>query len=85
MIDAIASIGFGYKGLSYDALRVKLLAEVKNEVKLLIDSYRSVWNDTGCTIMGDGWTDGGHRSLINVLVYCVKELPLLNLLISLLL
>jgi len=42
MIDAIASIGFGYKGPSYDALRVKLLAEVKNEVNLLIDSYRSV-------------------------------------------
>ena len=55
IIDAIASIGFGYKGPSYDALRVKLLAEVKNEVKLLIDSYRSIWNDTGCTIMGDGW------------------------------
>jgi len=46
MIVAITSIGFGYKGPSYDALRVKLLEGVKNEVKLLIDSYRSIWNDT---------------------------------------
>ena len=42
MIDVIASIGFGYKGTNYDALRVKLLADAKNEVKLLIDSYRSI-------------------------------------------
>jgi len=59
MIDAIASIDFGCKGSSYNALRVKPLAEMKNEVKLLIDSYISVWNDTGGTIMGDRWTDGG--------------------------
>jgi len=42
MIDAIASIGFGCKGPGHDVLRVKLLVEVKNEVKLLIDSYGSV-------------------------------------------
>jgi len=42
MIDVIASFGFGYKDPSYDALRVKLLAEVEKEVKLLIDSYQSV-------------------------------------------
>ena len=52
MIDAIASIGFGYTGPNYEALRVKLLGEVKNEVRLLIESYRRVWTDIGCTIMG---------------------------------
>ena len=78
MIDAIASIGFGYKGPSYDALRVKLLAEVKNKVKLLINSYRSIWNDTGCTIMGDRWIDGRHRSLINFLVYCLKGIAFIK-------
>jgi len=34
MINAIALISFGY----YDAWRVKLLAKVKNKVKLLIDA-----------------------------------------------
>ena len=43
MIDAIASIGFGYKVPSYDALKVKLLGEVKNEVKFLIEYYKSVF------------------------------------------
>jgi len=42
MIDAIVSIGFGYAGPSYNALRVKVLAEVKNEVQLLIESYTTV-------------------------------------------
>ena len=54
MIDVIASMGFGYKGLNYDALRVKLLLEVKHEVNFLIDSNRSVWIDIGCTIVADG-------------------------------
>ncbi|KAL8492718.1 hypothetical protein ACS0TY_024059 [Phlomoides rotata] len=36
---------------------------------LTILSLRSKWAETGC-IMGDGWTDRSHRSLINFLVYC---------------
>jgi len=78
MIDAIASIGFRYKGPSYVALRVILLVEVKNEVKLLIDSYRSVWNDIGCAIMGDGWTDNRNRSSINFLTYCPKGIAFIK-------
>ncbi|PKA62387.1 hypothetical protein AXF42_Ash009273 [Apostasia shenzhenica] len=72
MIDAIASMGLGYKGPSYYALRCTLLQDMKNEVRLLVDSYRSVWADTGCTIMGDGWKDSHSRALINFLVYCPK-------------
>ena len=78
MIDAIASIGFGYKGPSYNDLRVKLLGEVKNKVKLLTDSYRNVWKEIGCTIMGGGWTDGRHRSLINFLIYYPKGISFIK-------
>ena len=42
MLDAIAFIGFGHKGPSYNDLRVKLLGKVKNEVKLHIDSYKNI-------------------------------------------
>ena len=72
---------FGYKGPSYDALRVKLLADVKNEVKLLIDSYGRVWNDIGCTLVGGGgggWTDGRLKNLINFLVYCPKGIAFIK-------
>ena len=78
MIDAIASIDFGCKGSSYNALRVKVLAEVKNEVQLLIESYTTVQNDSGCTIIGDGWIDDRLRSLINFLIYCPEGIAFIK-------
>ncbi|XP_028781745.1 uncharacterized protein LOC114737910 [Neltuma alba] len=72
MIDAIAAIGPGYKELSYHAFRTKLLQDMKNEVQLLVDEYRSFWAETGCTIMADGWQDQRNRQLINFLVYCPR-------------
>ncbi|XP_075663461.1 uncharacterized protein LOC142633069 [Castanea sativa] len=72
MLNAIASYGPGYRGPNYHALRVPLLREAKREVQLIVDSHRSYWADTGCTIMVDGWTDTRHRTLINFLVYCPK-------------
>ncbi|XP_012857689.1 PREDICTED: uncharacterized protein LOC105976966 [Erythranthe guttata] len=71
-IDKIANMGLGYKHPSFHALRVNLLSDAKMHVKLIIDSMRKTWEDTGCTIMADGWTDIRQRSLINFLVYCPK-------------
>ncbi|GKU92834.1 hypothetical protein SLEP1_g6507 [Rubroshorea leprosula] len=72
MLDAIAAIGPGYKGPSYHMMRSTLLCDLKKEVQLLVNSYRSVWAETGCTIMGDGWQDQSNRQLINFLVYCPR-------------
>ncbi|XP_016206737.1 uncharacterized protein LOC107647130 [Arachis ipaensis] len=72
MLDGVAGIGPGYKGPSYDKLRVHLLADLKRESQMLVDSYRSAWKETGCTLMADGWTDQRQRTLINFLVYCSK-------------
>ena len=69
-ISRIATMGHGYTGPTYHQLRVPLLREAKIQVQLVIDSFRDKWVETGCTIMGDGWTDNCHRSLINFLVYC---------------
>ncbi|XP_025634499.1 uncharacterized protein [Arachis hypogaea] len=74
MLDGVAGIGPGYKGPSYDKLRVYLLADLKRESQMLVDSYRSAWKENGCTLMADGWTDQRQRTLINFLVYCSKGL-----------
>ncbi|KAL0346013.1 UNVERIFIED_CONTAM: hypothetical protein Sradi_4432600 [Sesamum radiatum] len=66
----VASIGHGYTGPSYHALRVSLLKDAKKQVELIVDSFRNRWIETGCTIMGDGWKDSRQRPLINFLVYC---------------
>ncbi|XP_039120077.1 uncharacterized protein LOC120256474 [Dioscorea cayenensis subsp. rotundata] len=52
-LDAISMIGRGYKGPSYNDMRIHLLANCKKECQLLIDGYRSNWVNSGCTIMGD--------------------------------
>ncbi|KAJ0511839.1 putative ribonuclease H-like superfamily [Helianthus annuus] len=77
-VDKIASIGYGYKAPNYHALRVNLLKDAKTSVGLIIDSYRSDWVESGCTIMSDGWRDIRHRHLINFLVYCEKRISFLK-------
>ncbi|XP_015972112.1 uncharacterized protein LOC107495478 [Arachis duranensis] len=53
MLDGITGIGPGYKGPSYDKLRVNLLADLKRECQIVVDSYRSAWKETGCTLMAN--------------------------------
>uniref|UniRef100_A0A2N9FB09 DUF659 domain-containing protein n=1 Tax=Fagus sylvatica TaxID=28930 RepID=A0A2N9FB09_FAGSY len=63
MLNVIASIGPGYRGLNYHALRVPLLKEAKREVQMIVDSYRTYWAELGCTIMADGWTDNRQKNI----------------------
>ena len=72
MLDVIFAIGLRYKGPNYHQLQVNILKDAKKEVQLIVNSYRVIWAKVGCTIMGDGWTDNGQRTLINFLVYCSK-------------
>ncbi|XP_015934899.1 uncharacterized protein LOC107460985 [Arachis duranensis] len=74
MLDGVAGYRPGYIGPSYDSLRVNLLANLKRECQMVVDSYTSAWKETGCTLMADGWTDQRQRMLINFLVYCSKGL-----------
>ncbi|XP_031272895.1 uncharacterized protein LOC116131387 [Pistacia vera] len=74
MVDAITAIGPGYKIPTYHNLHVNLLRDARKEVQLLVDGYKKTWEDVGCTLMADGWTDNSHRLLINFLVYCPKGL-----------
>ncbi|XVF12498.1 hypothetical protein REPUB_Repub08aG0124100 [Reevesia pubescens] len=72
MIDAVASIGAGYKAPNFHAVRGYLLAKNVEETRKFVNSYCEMWKDTGCTIMADGWTDQCRRTLINFLVYCPR-------------
>ncbi|RYR08786.1 hypothetical protein Ahy_B05g076610 [Arachis hypogaea] len=54
MLDGVAGYGPGYIGPSYDSLRVNLLADLKRECQMVVDSYRSAWKEIGCTLMADG-------------------------------
>ncbi|XP_031257275.1 uncharacterized protein LOC116115259 [Pistacia vera] len=72
MLDAVAAIGLGYKQPTYNAMHVNLLRDAKKEVQLLVDNYKSIWEEVGCTLKANGWTDTCHRSLINFLVYFPK-------------
>ncbi|XP_057724112.1 uncharacterized protein LOC130940079 [Arachis stenosperma] len=46
MLDGVVGIGPGYRGSSYDKLRVLLLADLKRECQMLVDSYGSAWRET---------------------------------------
>ncbi|CAN1293755.1 hypothetical protein LINPERPRIM_LOCUS22167 [Linum perenne] len=72
LINMIASMGAGYTGPSYHAIRTTLLDDIYEECKLTVDSMRIHWKNFGCTIMADGWTDNRQRSLINFLIYSHK-------------
>lgn len=71
-IDAMTNFGAGYKGPNFHDLRGFLLTKNVEQVNAFVESYRSVWKETGCTIMADGWSDQNRRTLINFLVYCPK-------------
>lgn len=72
IVDVIAAVGPGYKAPKYNQLRTNLLGSMKREVQLVVNGYRNVWQEKGCTIMADGWQDRSNRQLINFLVYCKR-------------
>nr|XP_010911737.1 uncharacterized protein LOC105037815 [Elaeis guineensis] len=78
MIDAIASMGPGYKAPNFHSVRGYLLTKNVDEVKKYVESFRATWKKTGCTIMADGWTDQCRRTLINFLVYCPRGIVFLK-------
>uniref|UniRef100_A0A0R0KWA5 DUF659 domain-containing protein n=1 Tax=Glycine max TaxID=3847 RepID=A0A0R0KWA5_SOYBN len=80
MIDAISSISLGYKAPNFYRICDPLLNMWVDDVRNLIESYKEVWKETGCTLMANGWTDRSRRTLINFLIYCLKGTVFLRLL-----
>ncbi|XP_023633848.1 uncharacterized protein LOC111829321 [Capsella rubella] len=51
MMSKVASMGHGYVGPSYHALRVGLLRDAKVQVSLIIDEFKSTWATTGYNVV----------------------------------
>ncbi|MCL7023250.1 hypothetical protein MKW94_023325 [Papaver nudicaule] len=55
----------GYSPPSYDQLRFNLLKDEKTRIERMLDKVKSSWDQTGVSILCDGWTDRNQRSLVN--------------------
>uniref|UniRef100_A0A6N2LKG6 DUF659 domain-containing protein n=1 Tax=Salix viminalis TaxID=40686 RepID=A0A6N2LKG6_SALVM len=69
MLDAVASIGPGFKGPSFHDLRGPLLKDVVHNVHEYILSIKADWRVYGCSIMADGWTNRRNAPIVNFLAY----------------
>lgn len=69
MLDAVASIGPGFKGPSFHDLRGPLLKDVVHNVHEYILSIKADWRVYGCSIMADGWTNRKNAPIVNFLAY----------------
>ncbi|XP_076927199.1 uncharacterized protein LOC143590669 [Bidens hawaiensis] len=70
MLNAIGEYGRGLPPPSYHNMRITLLNKRVEKTKKFVDSFRPHWEEYGCSIMSDFWTDGKGRCLINFLVNC---------------
>eukprot|EP00253_Pinus_taeda_P032362 PITA_32362 len=68
VVDAIATVGPGYKIPSYHDFRGRILKNEKVNCTKRLEEFRESWAQTGCTVISDGWTDQKGRTLINFLV-----------------
>ncbi|KAG5241831.1 zinc finger protein [Salix suchowensis] len=69
MLDAVTSIGPGFKGPSYHDLRGPLLKDVVHDVHEYIFSIKAEWRVYGCSIMADGWSNRRNAPIVNFLAY----------------
>ncbi len=68
VIDAIASIGPGFKGLAYYELRGPLLGNNVREVNNFMLDIKRDWKEYGFSVMSDGWTNQKQQPIMNFLV-----------------
>ncbi|MQL69521.1 hypothetical protein Taro_001785 [Colocasia esculenta] len=70
MIETIGEVGKEVEGpTSYEIYNKYLNLEVE-DMKASVSTFERIWDEYGCTLMCDGWTDITRRSMINFLIYC---------------
>jgi hypothetical protein len=67
LLESIGQYGPGYRGPSYHDARVPWLDRAVNRTSELRMKHEEAWQEYGCSLMSDGWTDSRHRHLINFL------------------
>lgn len=69
MVDAIASIGFGFVPPTYHDYRGNLLKNAVHVAWNYVNDLKKEWTTYGCSIMTDGWTSRRQEPFINFLAY----------------
>ncbi|KAF9590964.1 hypothetical protein IFM89_000509 [Coptis chinensis] len=64
---AIGKYGEGYVPPGSETVRTKILGSLKDEATMYVKSVQESWEDTGCTLMSDGWTYARRRHQVNLL------------------
>lgn len=72
MVHSIAECGVGYKAPGSEKLRCNLFEKVRADVNNKYKDLREEWQETGCTILCNCWSDGRTKSLIVFSVTCPK-------------
>ena len=69
---ALGNYGKGYTGPGYNAFRGSLLKDATQRLDTELEVFWQLANATGIVMISDGWTDGNHRPLMNVLAATPK-------------
>lgn len=68
MMEGISNFGPEFKPPSMHELKTWILKQEVEDIQATMVEHKNAWNEYGCTIMLDGWTDGKNRVLLNFLV-----------------
>ena len=68
VVTSISLSGKGFKSPTPYEVSGPLLDDEVRNIHQLVEEQRRVWEQKGCTIIFDGWTDGTNRTLINFIV-----------------
>jgi hypothetical protein len=69
LLESIEQYGPRYRSPSYHEVRGPLLDRAVNRTTELRKKQEDAWNEYGCILMFDGWTDTNHCHLINFLFF----------------
>ena len=53
-------------------LRTTILDKEYAKISLEKETLRPIWEEYGCSIIMDGWTDIRNRPLINIIITCIE-------------
>lgn len=69
MVHTINKSPQGYKSHGYEKSRTVLLDRERAKIKRALPHFTDEWEDSGVSIVFDGWTNIRNKNLINVLVF----------------
>ncbi|XP_059069104.1 uncharacterized protein LOC131859411 [Cryptomeria japonica] len=72
MVHTLCNTPSDYVCPGYEKVRTTLLAKEKASIELQLKVIKDTWQETGVTIVFDGWKDCKNRPLINVIAVCPK-------------